>query len=103
MLDTLDRMQDERLADRLTIYRRGGEILHRFDFSRPPSPNEPRAREIVERERGRPLTAEEAAYRRAEIDRLAPALQRYGIVPQAKAEPHRGRTDQRRDKDDRGR
>ncbi|MBK9003576.1 MAG: zeta toxin family protein [Sphingomonadales bacterium] len=24
MLDTLDRMQDERLADRLTIYRRGG-------------------------------------------------------------------------------
>ncbi|API61311.1 zeta toxin of the postsegregational killing system (plasmid) [Tardibacter chloracetimidivorans] len=103
MLDTLDRMQDERLADRLTIYRRGGEILHRFDFSHPLSPDEPRAREIVERERGRPLTAEEAAYKRAEIDRLAPALQRYGIVPQAKAEPDRGRTDQRRDKDDRGR
>ncbi|MFC3216493.1 zeta toxin family protein [Novosphingobium panipatense] len=35
MLDTLDRMQDERLADRLTIYRRGGEILHRFDFPVP--------------------------------------------------------------------
>lgn len=53
MLRTLDRIQDERLADTLTLYRRGGEVLQRFDLTGPAKDNEPRARELVEIERSR--------------------------------------------------
>src|SRR3546814_2636610 len=69
MLATLDHIQDERLADRLTIYRRGGEIIGRFDWTIPPRANEPRARELVERERSRALTPEEAPSKQSEIAR----------------------------------
>ena len=62
MLNTLDRIQDQRLADSLTIYRRGGEVIHRFDLSGP-GKDEPRARELVERERARPLTPQEMSYK----------------------------------------
>lgn len=81
MLATLDRIQDERLADRLTIYRRGGEMIGRFDLSGPVRSDEPRARDLVERERARPLTAQEAHYKQQEIERLSPILQKHGILP----------------------
>jgi len=38
MLDTLDRIQDGRLADCLSIYRRGGEMLHSIDLTGPCPP-----------------------------------------------------------------
>lgn len=81
MLATLDRIQDERLADRLTLYRRGGEIIGRFDLTGPAKANEPRARELVERERSRPLSTQEAHYKQREIERLTPILQKHGIIP----------------------
>lgn len=81
MLDTLDRIQDQRLADSLTIYRRGGEAIHRFDLSSPARGDEPRARELVERERIRPLMPQEAAYKQREIERLTPILQKHGVIP----------------------
>lgn len=83
MLDTLDRIQDGRLADRLTIYRRGGEPLHRFDLTAPARGDEPRARTIVEDERARPLSPEQRAYVDAELARLTPALERLGLVQSA--------------------
>ena len=81
MLDTLDRIQDQRLSDSLTIYRRGGEAIHRFDLSGPARAGEPRARELVERERNRPLTPQEVAYKQREIERLTPILQKHGVIP----------------------
>lgn len=51
MLRTLDRIQDERLADSLTIYRRGAVVLQRLDLTGPAHASEPRARETVEAER----------------------------------------------------
>lgn len=95
MLDTLDRIQDQRLADSLTIFRRGGEAIHRFDLSSPARGDEPRARELVERERIRPLTPQEAAYKQREIERLTPILQKHGVIParapERSAEVERGK------------
>lgn len=85
MLDTLDRIQDGRLANRLSIYRRGNEQLHSYDLTAAKSPDEPRARGIVEAERSRPFTLEEATYLRSEMQRLAPILDR--IAPQRSPEP----------------
>ena len=81
MLATLDRIQDERLADRLTLYRRGGEVIGHLDLTGSPIANEPRARELVERERSRPLTPQESRYKQREIERLTPILQKHGIIP----------------------
>lgn len=81
MLDTLDRIQDGRLADKLTIYRRGGEVIHSFDLTGPVRAGEPRARVLVERERNRPLSPQEAQYKQREIERLTPILQKHGVIP----------------------
>jgi len=81
MLDTLDRLQDGRLADKLTIYRRGGEVIHSCDLSEPAHGGEPRARDLVERERSGPLSPQEARYKQQEIERLTPILQKHGIIP----------------------
>lgn len=81
MLDTLDRIQDGRLADSLTIYRRGGEAIHRLDLTAPAKADEARARELVEGERNRPLSAQEAQYKQREIERLTPILQKHGVIP----------------------
>lgn len=86
MLDTLDRIQDHRLADSLTIYRRGADVIHRFDLSAPARADEPRARALVEGERNRALTPQEAAYKKSEIERLTPILQKHGIIPAREAE-----------------
>jgi len=80
MLYTLDRLQDDRLADRLTIYRRGGEVIHEFDLSSPAQPGAPRAREIVESERNRPFSPEVSAYVSKEHDRLSQALRSLGLL-----------------------
>ena len=81
MLETLDRIQDGRLADSLTIYRRGGVAIHHFDLTTPAKASEGRARELVEGERNRPLTAQEAQYKQREIERLTPILQKHGVIP----------------------
>ena len=80
MLDTLDRIQDNRLADSLTIYRRGGEAIQRFDLSRTPEADEPRARALVEQERNRPFTPQEAAFIQREVERITPILHKHGII-----------------------
>src|SRR3546814_12569880 len=52
---------------------------------------EPRARELVERERSRALTPEEAHYKQSEIERLTPILQKHGIIPaQDRTQDHTG-------------
>ncbi|WP_420801947.1 hypothetical protein [Sphingomonas cavernae] len=91
MPGTLDRIQDKRFADSLSIYKRGGELVHRFDLSGPARANELRAREILERERARPLSEREAAYVRSEQQRLEPILQRHGL-PSPKIERGRPET-----------
>src|SRR3546814_17956155 len=91
MLATHDHIQEERQADRRTIYPRGGESIGRFDWTIPSSANEPRVRELVERERSRALTPEEAHYKQSEIERLTPILQKHGIIPaQYRQQDHTG-------------
>lgn len=80
MLDTLDRIQDARLADKLTIYRRGGEVIHSFDLTGQRAWAS-LARALVERERSRPLSPQEAQYKQREIERLTPILQKHGVIP----------------------
>jgi len=46
-------------------------------------PSELRARAVVEAERGRPITEIELAYVAGERDRLAPAMQRLGLMSPA--------------------
>ena len=81
MLDTLDRIQDKRLADTMTLYRRGAEVIHRFDLTTPGASIEPRARALVEQERNRPLSLQEAQFKQREIERLTPILQKHGVIP----------------------
>lgn len=87
MLATLDRIQDGRLADRLTIYRRGGEVIHSFDLSGWGGAEDLRARAVVQNERERPLSAEVRDYVSGEYDRLLPAFERLGMV-RPRPEPH---------------
>jgi hypothetical protein len=92
MLQTLDRIQDGRLADRLTIYRRGGEVIQSFDLTSPMKGDELRASGVVQGERDRPLSPEVSAYVSAEYDRLRPAFERLGMIrlqPEPQAGPKR--------------
>lgn len=77
---TLDRIQNERLADTLTIYRRGGEVIRSIDLSGVERPGAPSARAIVEREHKRALTTQEAQYTSRELSRIAADLNRMGAV-----------------------
>jgi len=57
---TLERIERERLADRVTLYRRGGEEIYRNELKNGQWQQPPRAREALEAERARMMTSEEA-------------------------------------------
>jgi hypothetical protein len=56
-------------------------VIHSFDLTGPARAGEPRARALVERERSRPLSPQEAQYKQCEIERLTPILQKHGVIP----------------------
>lgn len=59
MLQTLDRIERDKLADRVTIYRRGAEAIHGNALENGQWAQEPQARAMVEAERARPMTMQE--------------------------------------------
>lgn len=61
MLASADRIQDERLADRVDVYRRGNERIASFDLSDPNSSDEARIRASIVAERERMMTIKERA------------------------------------------
>lgn len=67
MLTSLNRIERERLVDRLTIYRRGNEVLYFNELRGGDWATDPQAAEVVRRERDRPMTLKEAV---AYADRL---------------------------------
>lgn len=59
MLQTLDRVEQEKLADRVTIYRRGAEVIYSNEVQDGQWVRTPQARAVVEAERARPMTRTE--------------------------------------------
>jgi len=59
MLQTLARIEGDRLADRITIYRRGDEAIYCNELLGGQWTGEPQARAAVEAERARPMTLQE--------------------------------------------
>ncbi|GAB0120035.1 zeta toxin family protein [Acidisoma sp. 7E03] len=61
---TVGRIEVEKLADRLTVYRRGGRMIYENELRDGAWLRPPQAAAVIEAERARPMTAEEAeAYR----------------------------------------
>jgi len=60
MLNTLERIERDNLADRVTISRRGGEVIYSNELENGIWKETPQARLAVETERSRPLTPQEA-------------------------------------------
>ena len=56
---TLERIEKEKLADRVSIYRRGAQLIYSNELRGDQWTNTPRARETTEAERTRPMTIEE--------------------------------------------
>lgn len=59
MLQTLGRIEGQKLADRVTIYRRGAEVIYSNELQGGQWAREPQARAVVEVERARPMTLQE--------------------------------------------
>ncbi|MDL2268991.1 zeta toxin family protein [Desulfosarcina sp. OttesenSCG-928-A07] len=59
MLVTLDRIETEKLADRLTIYKRGNVKIYQNELSNGQWIRKPEARAVVEAERNRPMSKQE--------------------------------------------
>jgi len=74
MLGTLDRIETEKLADRVTVYRRGAEIIYTNTLKDGNWEHQPNARAIVEAERARPLNLQERRNYLAGFDKLATML-----------------------------
>jgi len=71
---TLERIEREMLADRVTLYRRGGEVIYSNALESGGWKHEAKARAVVEAERARPMTlAERKAYVEG-FDKLATML-----------------------------
>jgi hypothetical protein len=76
MLQTLARIEAGKLADRVTIYRRGGERIYSNELQDGQWTNEPQARAVVEAERARPMTLQEQKDYARGFDKLAEMLTR---------------------------
>ncbi|GHT82468.1 hypothetical protein AGMMS49960_09250 [Betaproteobacteria bacterium] len=74
MLTTLDRIEREKLADRVTIYRRGAEAIYSNELRGGQWAHEPQARAVVEAERARPMTLQERRDYAGGFDKLADML-----------------------------
>jgi len=59
MLHTLERIEREQLADRVTIYRRGNEAIYSNTLERGQWIHEPQAKTVLETERNRSMTLKE--------------------------------------------
>jgi predicted ABC-type ATPase len=73
---TLERIERGKLADRVTIYRRGAEAICYNELQAGEWVQEPKAREILEAERRRPMTLQERRSYAEGFDRLAELLMR---------------------------
>jgi predicted ABC-type ATPase len=91
---TLERIERDKLADRLTIYRRGAEAIYSNELQGGQWMREPQARAVVEAERARPMTLPERRDYAQSFDRLAEQLAR--PERQASAEETRKLADLRR-------
>lgn len=76
MLGTLDCIETDKLADRITIYRRGAEVIYSNVLQDGQWINEPRARAVVEAERKRPMTMQERRTYAQGYDKLAEQMAR---------------------------
>jgi len=74
MLKTLERIETEKLADRVTVYRRGAEVLYTNTLKDGNWEHAPNARAIVEAERARPMTLQERRDYLVGFDKLAGML-----------------------------
>ncbi|MDY0134402.1 MAG: zeta toxin family protein, partial [Atribacterota bacterium] len=59
MLATIDRIEGEKLADRLSVYRRGNEVIYTNEVKGGEWVHEPKARAVVQSERDRSMTLQE--------------------------------------------
>jgi len=76
MLNTLERIEREKLADRVTIYRRGNEAIYSNMLENGQWTHEPKARTSVEAERERPMTLLERKEYASGFDKIANMLSR---------------------------
>jgi len=76
MLQTLERIESQKLADRVTIYRRGAEVIYSNELQGGQWAREPQARAVVEAERARPMTLQERRDYAKGFDELADMLGR---------------------------
>ena len=95
MLQTLDRIEGQKLADRVTIYRRGAEAIYTNELQGGQWAREPQARAVVEAERARPMTLQERRDYAKGFDELADMLAKR--ERQASAEEIRKVTDLQRE------
>ncbi len=80
---TLEHVEREKLADRITLYRRGGEIVYSSTLNNGVWTNTQRVRDMLEAERARPMTVQEYRDYIGNFDRLTELLAR----PERKASP----------------
>jgi len=73
---TLERIEGDKLADRVTIYRRGAEAIYTNELQGGQWAKEPQARAALEAERSRPMTIQERRSYAEGFDRLAELVAR---------------------------
>ena len=71
---TLERIEREKLADRLTLCRRNGEIVYQNDLKGGEWAVQPQARAALDAERNRPLSLQEQRDYIKDFDKLAELL-----------------------------
>jgi len=74
MLKTLERIETDKLADRVTVYRRGAQVLYTNTLKNGNWEHAPNARAIVEAERARPMTLPERKAYLTGFEKLADML-----------------------------
>ena len=73
---TLERVERDKLADRVTLYRRGGEAIYTNELRAGQWVKEPMARATLDAERGRAMTLQEHRSYAASFDKLADLMAR---------------------------
>ena len=78
MPSTIERVEREKLADRLTIYRRGGDVVYSNQLEDGKWKSPPFGRQALEQERSRPLTDDERSEFIKAADRIDALLEAPG-------------------------
>lgn len=99
MPETLERIERERLADRVTIFRRGGQAIYSNELQDGQWKQEPQARQVLDAERARPLTLQERQAYAVGYDKLAEQMTKPGrnASPDELAHVHELRTQAHRE------